>query len=174
MEATMAPHDTGPLETPTPAGMRDAAGRAGTAAPATGGRGRRRLVAGWHVTRHLLEMVGAMLAGMAALEVALGALGEPPGYATPLVEYGLMGAAMAAPMVAWMRYRGHRWSDGLEMTLAMLVPLGAVVLPVELGIVGLTGQALMLLAHAAMLVGMAALMLYSRDRYAHGAPDRRA
>ena len=174
MEAKVDPNDTAPIESATPAGMSGAAGRAGTASPATDGRVRHRLLSGWHVARHLLEMVVAMLAGMAVLEVALGALGEPPGYANPLVAHGLMGAAMAAPMVAWMRYRGHRWSDGLEMTLAMLVPLVAVVFPVELGVVGLSGQALTLLAHAAMLVGMAALMLYRRDRYAHGAPGRRA
>ena len=174
MEAKVDPNDTAPIESATPAGMSGAAGRAGTASPATDGRVRRRLLSGWHFTRHLLEMVVAMLAGMAVLQVAIGALGAPPGYATPLVAYGLMGAAMAAPMVAWMRYRGHRWSAGLEMALAMLVPLVTVALPAELGVVGLTGHTLTLLAHAAMLVGMAALMLYRWDRYAHGAPDRRA
>ncbi len=170
----MDPKNTEPIETATPAGMSDAAGLAGTASPETGGRVRSRLVSGWHFTRHLLEMVVAMLAGMALLGVAIGALGEPPGYSNPLVEYGLMGASMSTPMVAWMRYRGHPWSDGLEMTLAMLVPTFALVLPVELGLVGLTGHSLMMLSHAAMIVGMAALMIYRWDRYAHGAHDRRA
>ena len=174
MEAKMAPNDTKPMETATAAGMSDAAGLAGTASPETGGRVRSRLVSGWHFTRHLLEMVVAMLAGMALLGVAIGALGEPPGYSNPLVEYGLMGASMSMPMVAWMRYRGHRWSDGLEMTLAMLVPMFALVLPVEIGVVGLTGHSLTMLAHAAMIVGMAALMMYRWDRYAHRAHDRRA
>jgi hypothetical protein len=82
-----------------------------------------------------------------------------------------MGASMAAPMVAWMRHRGHAWSDGGEMTVAMLVPMFALVLPVELGMVGLTGHALMMLSHVAMIGGMVALMIYRWDRYAH---DRRA
>ena len=114
-----------------------------------------------------------MLAGMALLGVAIGALGEPAGYSNPLVEYGLMGASMSTPMVAWMRYRGHSWSDGLEMTLAMLVPILALVLAVELGVVGLTGHSLMMLSHTAMIVGMAALMMYRWDRYAHRAHERR-
>jgi hypothetical protein len=84
-------------------------------------------------SRYLLEMVLAKIAGMAMLGVAIWALGEPPGYADLLVEHGLMGVSMAAPMVAWMRHRGHTWSDGLEMMAAMLVPIFAVVLPVELG-----------------------------------------
>jgi hypothetical protein len=141
---------------------------------AKAGQVRRYLGAGWRFARHLLEMVVAMMAGMAVLGVALAVLGEPPGYANLLVRYGLMGAFMAAPMVAWMRHRGHSWSDGLEMTAAMLAPMFALVLPVELGVVGLTGHALMMLSHVAMIGGMVALMVYRWDRYAHGAHDRRA
>jgi hypothetical protein len=168
----MDPNDIEPIETASPARMSDAAGLAGTASP--GRRVRGRLVSGWHFTRHLREMVVAMLAGMAALGVAIGAPGEPRGSSNPLVEHGLMGASMAVPMVAWMRYRGLPWSDGLEMTLAMLVPVFALVLPVGLGVVALTGHSLTMLSHAAMIVGMATLMIYRWDRYAHGEPDRRA
>ena len=135
----MDPNDIKPTETASPAGKSDAAGLAGTASPETGGRVRSHLVSGWRFTRHLLEMVVAMLAGMAVFGAAIWALGEPPGYSNLLVKYGLMGASMAAPMVAWMRYRDHSWSDGGEMTAAMLFPMFAVVLPVELGVVGLTG-----------------------------------
>jgi hypothetical protein len=174
MEAKMNLNNTEPTETATPAGTSDAAGRAGMASPEKGGRVRSRLVSGWRFTRHLLEMVVAMLAGMAVLGVALGVLGEPPGYSNLLVKYGLMGASMSVPMVAWMRHRGHTWSDGLEMTVAMLSPMFALVLPVELGVVGLTGHSLMMLSHVAMIGGMVALMIYRFDRYAHGAHDRRA
>lgn len=134
-----------------------------------------RLGAGWRFTRHLLEMVAAMMAGMAVLGVVIWALGEPPGYANPLVEYGLMGVSMSAPMVAWMRYRGHSWSDGLEMTLAMLAPMFALVLPVELGVAvpGLSEGSLMMLSHVGMIGGMVVLMLYRWDRYVHGAHDHR-
>ena len=149
-----------------------------TPSPEAGRRVRRRLRlgAGWRFARHLLEMIVAMIAGMAVLGVAIGGLGEPPGYANPLVEYGLMGASMAAPMVAWMRYRGHSWSDGLEMTVAMLAPMFALVLPVELGVTvpGLSEGSLMMLSHVAMIGGMVALMVYRWDRYVHGAHGRRA
>jgi hypothetical protein len=149
-----------------------------TASPQAGGRVRRRLNlgAGWRFARHLLEMVVAMMAGMAVLGVAIGLLGEPPGYSNPLVEYGLMGASMVAPMVAWMRYRGHSWSDGLEMTVAMLAPMFALVLPAELGVAvpGLSEGSLVMLSHVAMIGGMVVLMIYRFERYAHGALGHRA
>ena len=174
MEEKMNPNSARSIETVPPAVMSGSAELADTASPETGRRIRSRLVSGWRFTRHLLEMVVAMLAGMLVLGMALWALGEPPGYSYLLVEYGMMGAFMAAPMVAWMRYRGHAWSDGGEMTAAMLVPMFALVLPAELGVVGLTGHSLMMVSHVAMIGGMAALMVYRFDRYAHGAHDRRA
>jgi flagellar biosynthetic protein FliP len=124
-----------------------------SAATSTGtyGWARRYLGRGLRFTLHLLEMVVAMIAGMAVLGMAIWQLGEPPGYSDLLVRYGLMGAFMSVPMVAWMSYRGHPWSDGLEMTAAMLVPMFALVL-----------------SHVAMIGGMAALMLYRFDRYTHG------
>jgi hypothetical protein len=82
-----------------------------------------------------------------------------------------MGAFMSAPMVAWMRYRGYSWSDSLEITVAMLVPMLALVLPVELGVAGyvpgLSEQSLMMLSHVAMIAGMVVLMIYRWDRYVH-------
>src|ERR687898_723709 len=123
----MDPNNTERTETAAPAGMGDAAGLAGTASPEAGRRVRSRLVSGWNFTRHQLEMVLAMLAGMAVLGVAIWTLGEPPGYSNLLVRYGLMGAFMAAPMVAWMRHTGHSWSGGGEMTAAMLSPMFALV-----------------------------------------------
>ena len=170
----MDPNGIESIETETPAGMSDEARVAGTASPEEGDRIRSRLVSGWRFTRHLLEMVLAMLAGMAVFGVAIWALGEPPGYSNLLVKYGLMGASMAAPMVGWMRRRGHSWSDGGEMTAAMLSPMFALVLPVELGVVGLTGHSLMMLSHVAMIGGMVVLMLFRFERYAHGTHGRRA
>ena len=154
----------------------ESAGLAATAPPEGRERVRARLLAGWRFTRHLLEMVVAMVAGMVVLGAVIWALGEPPGYANLFVEYGLMGAFMAAPMVAWMRHRGPPWSDGAEMTGAMLVPMLALTLPVELGVAvpGLSEGSLMMLSHVAMIGGMVALMLYRFERYAHGAHDRHA
>jgi hypothetical protein len=176
MEEKMDPKNTELLETATPAGMGDARGSAGTASPETVGRVRRRLGVAWSFTRHLLEMVAAMIAGMAVLGVAIWVLGDPPGYANLLVRYALMGTAMAAPMVGWMRYRGHAWSDGLEMAAAMLVPMFALVVPVELGVAvpGLSEGSLMVLSHVAMIDGMVVLMLYRFERYAHGVHSHRA
>jgi len=172
----MDPNDTGLRATTISSAMGQAAEHAGTDALNTRYEDRRwlRLRAGWRLARHLLEMVVAMMVGMAVLGTAIWALGEPPGYANLLVEYGLMGATMSAPMVAWMLYRGHAFSDGVEMTAAMLVPMFGVVLPVELGVVGLDGHSLAMLSHVAMIGGMVALMVYRRDRYAHGTHGRRA
>jgi hypothetical protein len=165
-------------EPATPTSMSKAVEETGAVSPRKGGHARRYLGAGWRFTRHLLEMVLAMGAGMAVLGVALAVLGEPPGYdAHTLVEYGVMGAFMAAPMVAWMRYRGHSWSEGLEMTVAMLAPMFALVIPVELGVAryvpGLSEESLIVLSHVAMIAGMVALMIYRFERYAHGAHGHR-
>jgi hypothetical protein len=162
-----------PGETPAVAAVGEVVEQAGAVPTETGGWIRHHLGAAWNFTRHLLEMVVAMMAGMVLLGGALEVLGEPPGYANLLLRYALMGAFMSAPMVAWMRYyRGHAWSDGLEMTVAMLAPMFAVVLPVELGVAGyvpgLSEDSLMMLSHVAMIGGMVLLMLYRRDRYAHG------
>ena len=148
-----------------------AAGRTGTALPERQAQRRLTLVAGWRFTRHLLEMMGAMFAGMGVLGLAIWLLGEPPGYGNLLVEYGLMGVAMVVPMVAWMRHRGHSWSDGWEMSAAMLVPTFSLVLPAELGVApGLSGS-LMMLSHVTMVGGMVALVIYRWDHYTH---DHRA
>ena len=169
---------TEPTETASNAGMGEAAELSGTASPRKAGRARRRLVSGWRFARHLLEMVVAMMAGMAVLGVALATLGEPPGYANLFVQYGFMGVSMSVPMVAWMRYRGHSWRDGGEMTAAMLAPMLALVVPVESGaagyVPGLSEHSLPVLSHVAMIGGMVALMVYRRDRYAHGAHGHRA
>ena len=149
--------------------MSETVEQADTVSPETGRQVRHYLDAGWHFTRHLLEMVVAMMAGMAVLGLAVGMLDEPSREVNLLVEYGVMGVFMSVPMVAWMRYRGHSWSDGLEMTAAMLVPMFALVLPVELGVADLSEHSLMMLSHVAMIGGMAALMLFRPDRYVHGA-----
>jgi hypothetical protein len=164
---------TEPNEPATPTAMSKAAEETGKVSSRKAGQARRYLGAGWRFTRHLLEMVLAMMAGMAVLGVALAVLGEPPGYANLLLRYGLMGAFMAVPMVAWMRYRGHSWSDGLEMMAAMLAPMLALVIPVELGVAGyvpgLSEDSLMMLSHVAMIAGMVVLMIYRFERYAYGA-----
>lgn len=171
----MNPNETGTAETESyTAG--EAATPGGAIPRRAGELFRGRLAPWWRFARHLLEMVVAMMVGMGAFGLAIGVLGEPPGYANPLVEYGLMGASMAAPMVAWMLYRGHTWRDGGEMTAAMVAPMLALALPVELGaeVPVLSEGSLMVLSHAAMIGGMVALMLYRFDRYAHASHGHRA
>jgi hypothetical protein len=173
MERKTNTNGTEPNEPATSTAMNEAVEETGTVPPRKGAQARRFLGSGVRFMRHLLEMVVAMFAGMALLGVALWMLGEPPGYdAHPLVRYGLMGAFMAAPMVAWMRHRGLSWKDGLEMTVAMLAPMFALVVPVELGVAGyvpgLSEQSLPVLSHVAMISGMVVLMIYRFDRYAHG------
>ena len=169
MEMNMDTNGIEPNEPATSTATSKAAEEVGPASPRKAGRARRYLAQGWRFARHLLEMVVAMMLGMGVFGLALAVMGESPGYANLLVRYGLMGAFMAAPMVAWMRYRGHAWSDGLEMTAAMLVPMLAPVLPVELGVAGyvpgLSEDSLMMLSHVAMIGGMVALMVYRWDRY---------
>ena len=178
MEEKMNTNNTGSNEPLTFAATSEAAGSAATASAETGEPAgfRSRLGSGLRFARHLLEMVLAMMVGMGVFGLALWSLGEPPGYANLLVEYGLMGAFMAAPMVAWMRHRRHSWSDGGEMTAAMVVPMLALALPVEMGVAvpGLSEGSLMMLSHVAMIGGMVALMLYRFERYAYGWHDRRA
>jgi hypothetical protein len=179
MERKTNTHGTEPNEAASLAGTCEVAEPATTVAPEVDGTLRRYLGMGWRFTRHLLEMVVAMMAGMLVLSVALVMLGEPPGYANnALVEYSLMGASMAAPMMGWMRYRGHSWKDGLEMTAAMVAPMFALVLPVELGVAGyvpgLSEDSLMMLSHVAMIGGMVALMIYRWDRYVYRAHGHRA
>src|ERR671916_598164 len=169
MERNLNTPGTDPDGSAIPAAMGGAAETAGTASPESGGRVRDRLGSGLRFARHLLEMVVAMMLGMGVFGLALAVMGEPPGYASLLVRYGLMGAFMVAPMVGWMRFRGHSWRDGGEMTAAMLVPMLAPVLPVELGVAGyvpgLSEHSLMMLSHVAMIGGMVALMVYRWDRY---------
>jgi flagellar biosynthetic protein FliP len=163
---------TEPNEPATPTATSKAAEETGKVLPRKVGQARRYFVSGWRFARHLLEMVLAMGAGTAVLGVALAVLGEPPGYANVLLRYGLMGASISAPMVAWMRYRGHSWSDGLVMMAAMLAPMFALVIPVALGVAGyvpgLSEDSLMMLSHVAMITGMVVLMIYRFERYAYG------
>jgi flagellar biosynthetic protein FliP len=120
-----------------------------------------------HFVRHYLEMVVAMLLGMAALGIAQ-ALGLDLGDDTT-VELVEMCVWMTVPMVAWMRYRhGHSWRVCNEMAAAMVIPtIGALVLHWA-GAVD-DGHALLMLEHTVMFPAMLVPMLLRRDGYT--APD---
>lgn len=134
--------------------------------------------------QHYLEMVIAMFVGMMVwgrLSAILFGLGGAMGmhasmHATEVIyaEQSVMSQiggitamdlSMIVPMVLLMRYRGHSWRHGAEMSAAMVVPA----IPVnaaELIWPGTFGSMSAMWSHGAMLLGMAALMIAQRDRYA--------
>jgi len=119
-----------------------------------------------HFIRHYLEMVIAMLLGMAVLGIpgfiALGAAGVDTEAAGVLL-WG-MAVSMTVPMVAWMRHRGHDWLPCWEMSAAMIVPtIGALAL-LEAG--ALDGaHAAMGIQHVVMFPAMLGVMLLRRGEY---------
>ena len=112
-----------------------------------------------HFLRHYLEMVVAMLLGMAVLYTPIELAFDP----SETIALLGMGATMTLPMVAWMRYRGHAWRLSAEMAAAMLAPTA-----VALALVGTVEfHTLMTFEHIAMFAGMFAAMLARRDEYSH-------
>jgi hypothetical protein len=121
--------------------------------------------------RHYVEMVVAMLLGMVALgppaEVALRALGSSTGDLhtdAPAVALLGMAAMMTAPMVGWMRYRGHGWQPCAEMAASMVIPTLAVIVLMWGAVVEDLGT-LMLVEHVAMLPCMLVAMLLRPAEY---------
>src|SRR5215210_9332936 len=129
--------------------------------------------------RHYIEMVVVMFAVMIVLglpgEAALQAIGSGSSElrrAAPSLVFLGMAATMTIPMVAWMRYRGHRWQPTLEMAASMVIPTLVAIVLLAAGV--LSFEALMGLEHVAMLLGMLVAMLLRVDEYtthAHHAHD---
>jgi hypothetical protein len=119
--------------------------------------------------------LGMVVIGEPAM-LALGAAGvsssELTGDAPALMLLG-MGVTMTMPMVAWMRYRGHRWGPSNEMAASVLVPTAGVIGLVGAGLVEDVGT-LLAIEHAVMLPAMLIAMLLRRDEYSghaqHHAP----
>lgn len=126
--------------------------------------------------KHYIEMVVVMLLGMvvlgAPLSLALGAVGVDVGAwdtDAPALLLLAMAFTMSAPMVAWMRYRGHGWAPALEMAASMFVPSVAAIALLWGGIVE-DSDALLAIQHIAMFPAMLVAMLVRRDEYSgrHG------
>jgi hypothetical protein len=83
-----------------------------------------------------------------------------------------MGLTMTAPMVAWMRYRGHGWPASNEMAASMFIPTFGVIALLGVGLVEDTGT-LLVIEHVVMLPSMLAAMLLRRDEYSHAAHSHR-
>lgn len=120
---------------------------------------RRRQV--WNFTRHLLEMVVAMMVGMVTLyPVWLLYRGEQRS-----AEMGLlvMAGSMTVPMVGWMIYRGHRLLPTIEMGVAMFS--GFVVLFPFLWLGVMDEMGVMAVGHVLMVLFMLGAMLARRREY---------
>ena len=123
-------------------------------------RGRRT----WHLVRHYLEMVVAMVVGMMVLG-PLEALVWPGLDDRVDVHALVMATNMAVAMAAWMRFRGHSWPAIAEMSAAMYVPFAVLLLPYWAGAV--SGSFLFTAGHVLMLPAMALAMWWRLDEYAH-------
>jgi hypothetical protein len=120
----------------------------------------------WHLVRHYLEMVVAMVVGMMALGPVEDLLW--PGLDDRLdVHVVVMATNMAIGMGAWMRFRGHSWRAIAEMSAAMYVPFAVLLVPYWAGAV--SGGLLMTAGHVAMLPLMALAMLLRPAEYTHRA-----
>src|SRR3712207_1561815 len=120
----------------------------------------------WHLVRHYLEMVVAMVVGM----VALGPVEELvwPGLDDRLdVHVLVMATNMAIGMGAWMRFRGHSWQAITEMSSAMYLPFAVLLVPYWAG--APSADVVMTGGHVAILPLMAlAMLLRPEIGRAHG------
>ncbi|ANZ41275.1 hypothetical protein BBK82_40215 [Lentzea guizhouensis] len=109
----------------------------------------------WPLVRHGVEMLVAMLLGMALL----GPLWTPDSIELTALW---MAVTMSVPMVLWMRYRGHGrvW----EMCAAMAVPYLVLLVPHWLG--AIDHDAVLMGGHVLMVPAMAVVMI--RYRHEHG------
>jgi len=120
---------------------------------------------------HYVEMIIAMAVGMLMLGMARAGLlelldVELSSATQPELAALLMAFDMSVGMVVWMRYRGHRWPATLEMVAVMFAP---VVLLAPFTLAGLmSGHALMMVMHIAMLPLMLAAMFRRRAEYMVG------
>ena len=119
-------------------------------------------------TTHLAQMVGAMYAGMAVYMLFAPALLGPGD-----LRYAGMVVSMLVPMVALMRFQHHSWRMTTEMAAGMTAPVVMCLALVRLGLcplvpflTWLTAANVYAVAHHAMLLGMIAVMIFRRSRYA--------
>lgn len=118
--------------------------------------------------RHFAEMVAAMLIGMGVLEglamLAFAAAGSSLSDQPGAVRVMLMGLSMTAPMVIWMRHRGHSAARNVEMAASMLVPSVVAAALAAAGI--LDAGAALGVQHGVMVPAMLGVMLWRYDEYA--------
>lgn len=129
----------------------------------------------WHFARHLLEMVVAMVVGMAVLglvwTVTLDALGVPGLLDRTVPDALIMATNMTVAMGAWMRYLGHGWPATLQMAAAMYLSFVVFFPFLWLGLV--SGDGVLVGGHILMVPAMVAAMLLRLDEYTDRHPRRR-
>jgi len=125
-----------------------------------------------HFWRHFVEMVIAMVVGMALLGIPFRAILAAFGYTRdeafarfPEIVCVFMTFNMAVGMVAWMRYRGHGWRTTAEMTVAMCAATAVALGMFWLHIV--PEDPLIGLMHVLMLPAMLIVMLSRREEYSY-------
>jgi hypothetical protein len=125
--------------------------------------------------RHYLEMVAAMLLGMAVLGIPAGWALRAAGSSwsqlhsdAPALMLLGMAVTMTVPMVGWMAYRGHGRRANAEMSAAMFVPTFAVIGLLGAELVTDVG-ALLVIEHVAMFLSMLGAMLLRVAEYTHQA-----
>jgi hypothetical protein len=125
----------------------------------------------WKFTRHYLEMVAAMFAGMIVLGIPgegilrlIGSSTDEIRDTAPELVFLGMALTMTIPMVGLMRRMGHAWRPCWEMAASMILPsVGAIVL-LWAGVGDF--DTLMIYEHPVMLVAMLVAMLLRYDEYA--------
>jgi flagellar biosynthetic protein FliP len=117
--------------------------------------------------RHYLEMIVAMIAGMALLGPVESLVLNPFGWADLIasteVHALVMATNMNIAMVALMRWRGHGWAATAEMAGAMYASFVVFFPVLWLGALSATG--LMVAGHVLMPFAMAAAMLWRLGEY---------
>jgi deazaflavin-dependent oxidoreductase (nitroreductase family) len=120
-------------------------------------------------SRHFIEMVVAMLVGMAVLGAALSLIFGLLGHSDLLHYAGIRGLLMTGymtiGMALWMRHRRHGWRTVAEMGAAMIVPYLVLIGPFLAG--RLSAGSFLGAMHALMLPCMVVAMLARRDQYSH-------
>jgi len=122
---------------------------------------------------HYGEMMLVMSTGMGAGALALVLVGVATGYGysdlkadAPALVLAGMGVSMTAPMVWWMRRRGHSWAANRAMAISMIAPTVAAIVLLAMGAVADVAVALEV-QHIVMFPGMFVAMLLYRGEYTH-------
>ena len=118
---------------------------------------------------HYLEMVAVMFAGMGILGGALLLVAAAFGFGpsgisenAPAAFLVGMGLSMTAPMVWWMRRRGHSTVANVAMAASMAI---TTIVAIALLPAGADLEASLTLQHTAMFPAMLAAMVLHRNEY---------